>query len=260
MHKIPATVLSRCQRHEFRRIPVSEIVANLKLLAAEEKIEVDEDALLLIARQATGAMRDAISLLDQLASTGKRITLAMAQAVLGTATSQSVLAVIDALLARQPGAGLDAIHARAGRGQRPAPVRPPGGGLPAQPAAGAAGNADQVEATPEMRSQMARHAQALAVPELLRLIQTFNQAAVEMRASWQPALALEMAFLQAIELPEAPAPTAGRRRPGAQPQAKSPAGRPAAVEAARPPKTGRGRPGCPGAATAGQRARTEGCS
>ena len=70
VHKIPATVLSRCQRHEFRRIPVSEIVEHLKKIAGEEDLEVDEDALTLIARQATGAMRDAISLLDQLASTG----------------------------------------------------------------------------------------------------------------------------------------------------------------------------------------------
>ncbi len=118
-HKIPATVLSRCQRHEFRRIPVSEIAANLKLLAEDEKIEIDEEALLLVARQATGAMRDAISLLDQLASAGKRITLAMAQDVLGTATSQSVLAVIEALLARQPGAGLDAIHGALDAGSDP---------------------------------------------------------------------------------------------------------------------------------------------
>src|SRR5574338_1252634 len=69
VHKIPATVLSRCQRYEFRRIPVGEIVKHLRAMAKEEKLEVEEEALQLIARQATGAMRDAISLLDQLAST-----------------------------------------------------------------------------------------------------------------------------------------------------------------------------------------------
>src|SRR5512136_1481199 len=67
VHKIPATVLSRCQRHEFRRIPVMAIVDTLKLISKDEEIKADEDALILIARQATGAMRDAISLLDQLA-------------------------------------------------------------------------------------------------------------------------------------------------------------------------------------------------
>src|SRR5512145_2032487 len=70
VHKIPATVLSRCQRHEFRRIPVADIVAHLKQMAADEGIQVAPEALTLIARQSTGAMRDAISLLDQLSSTG----------------------------------------------------------------------------------------------------------------------------------------------------------------------------------------------
>jgi DNA polymerase-3 subunit gamma/tau len=224
-HKIPATVLSRCQRHEFRRIPVSEIAANLKLLADDEKIEVDEEALMLVARQATGAMRDAISLLDQLASAGRRITLTMAQDVLGTATSQSVLAVIEALLALQPGAGLDAIHAALDAGSDPRQFARQIVDYLRSLLLVAAGNADQVEATPEMRSQLARHAQALAVPELLRLIQAFNQAAVEMRASWQPALALEMAFLQAIELSEAPAAPAGAPPRGAAQQVKSPVGR-----------------------------------
>src|SRR5512142_1086868 len=98
VHKIPATVLSRCQRYEFRRIPVPDIVKHLKNMVKEEKLQVDEDALLLIARQATGAMRDAISLLDQLASTGQRVTLAEAQVVLGTATSRMVIDIVDAVL------------------------------------------------------------------------------------------------------------------------------------------------------------------
>jgi DNA polymerase-3 subunit gamma/tau len=233
VHKIPATVLSRCQRHEFRRIPVNEIVANLKVMAADEKIQIDEDALVLVARQATGALRDAISLLDQLASAGKRITLVMAQDVLGTATSQSVLAVVEALLARQPGAGLDAIHAALDAGSDPRQFARQLVDYLRSLLLVAAGNAAQVDATAEMRAQLARHAQALPVPELLRLIQAFNQAAVEMRASWQPALALEMAFLQALELPEAVS------KPSSQPPpVGNPAGRPAASAPARPPKPG----------------------
>jgi len=75
VHKIPATVLSRCQRHEFRRIPVNTIVELLKGLAKAEKLKVDDETLFMIARQSTGALRDAISLLDQLTSTGDVITL-----------------------------------------------------------------------------------------------------------------------------------------------------------------------------------------
>ena len=54
IHKIPATVLSRCKRHEFRRVPVDEIVANLKMIAKAENIQADDDALIQIARQSTG--------------------------------------------------------------------------------------------------------------------------------------------------------------------------------------------------------------
>lgn len=75
IHKIPATVLSRCQRHEFRRIPVQTIIEKLKLLCAQEHIEIEDEALSLVARQATGSLRDAISLIDQLSSIGKVITL-----------------------------------------------------------------------------------------------------------------------------------------------------------------------------------------
>ena len=119
MHKIPATVLSRCQRHEFRRIPVKEIIETLKKLADEEKIKAEPEALNLVARQATGSMRDAISLLDQLASAGKVITLKLAQDVLGTATSQTVLEVVEAMLKRQSASGLEAIHRSLDSGSDP---------------------------------------------------------------------------------------------------------------------------------------------
>jgi len=79
VHKIPATVLSRCQRHEFRRIPVLDIVSQLSRIAEAEGIDIEAEALTLVARQATGALRDAISLLDQLASTGQAVTLETAQ-------------------------------------------------------------------------------------------------------------------------------------------------------------------------------------
>ncbi len=97
VHKIPATVLSRCQRHEFRRIPVVEIVSHLKILAQGEKIQIEDSALNLIARQATGSMRDSISLLDQLASSGQSITLEITQDILGTAANQAVIDLVTAL-------------------------------------------------------------------------------------------------------------------------------------------------------------------
>ena len=207
IHKIPATILSRCQRYEFRRIPVNEIVKYLRKMADEEKLEVDEDALLLIARQATGAMRDAISLLDQLASTGQRVTLAEAQMVLGTATSSMVLDLVEAMLGEDAASGMKVIQSRAGRGHRRAPVCAPGGRLPAQRAAGAAW------ATPTRWTRRRRCARAwprmrmgFETPRLLDAIRLFNSAATDARSSWHLGLALELALAQAVEGEAEPAP------------------------------------------------------
>ena len=198
VHKIPATVLSRCQRHEFRRIPVAEIVAYLKALAKNEHIAVDAEALNLIARQSTGAMRDAISLLDQLASTGQKITLEVAQNVLGTAASQAVLQVMDTLLERQAASGLDRIHQALDSGSDPRQFARQLVDYLRDLLLIRMQSADQIDATAEVRAQMARHAQALDTAELLRMIRIFNQAANEARSAWQPALPLEMAFVEAL--------------------------------------------------------------
>ncbi|MBC8183318.1 DNA polymerase III subunit gamma/tau [candidate division KSB1 bacterium] len=64
-HKIPATIISRCQRFDFKRISINEIIDHLKIICQEEKIDIDNEALYLIARKAEGGMRDSQSLLDQ---------------------------------------------------------------------------------------------------------------------------------------------------------------------------------------------------
>jgi len=216
VHKIPATVLSRCQRHEFRRIPVVDIVANLKEIAEGEAVQYEEDALILIARQSTGAMRDAISLLDQLSSTGQKITLEMTRTVLGTAASQAVLDVVDALVATEAGQGLDHIHAALDAGSDPRQFARQIVDYLRELLLISMGNADQIDATAETRVQMARHAQAFEIQELLRVIRAFNHAATQARLAWQPSLPLEMAFVEALQKPgeSASAPqTAGPSHP-----------------------------------------------
>jgi DNA polymerase-3 subunit gamma/tau len=66
VHKVPATVASRCQRFDFRRVPLKAMVDRLRWVCDHESVEVEEAALELVARQSTGSLRDALSLLDQL--------------------------------------------------------------------------------------------------------------------------------------------------------------------------------------------------
>lgn len=199
VHKIPATVLSRCQRHEFRRIPLEIILKYLKELADQEKLEVSEQALILIARQATGSMRDAISLLDQLASSGSRITLEMAQTVLGTATSQMVIELVEAIISRNAASGLERIHQALDSGSDPRQFARQIVDYLRNLLLVRLGNADQVDATGEQRTIMARQSQAFEKDHLLETLQLFNAAASELRSGWQPGLPLELALAHAID-------------------------------------------------------------
>jgi DNA polymerase-3 subunit gamma/tau len=218
IHKIPPTVLSRCQRHEFRRVPVDEIVSHLRRIATEEAIPADDEALTLIARQSAGGMRDAISLLDQLASTGTRITLQLAQTVLGTATSQTVLDLIGSILDRQPASGLESIHRALDAGADPRSlarqiVEYLRGLMLVQ-----MGNIDQVEAAQEVKQQMESHAKSFDSSEVLRMMKVFNTAATDLRGGWQPSLNLELALAEVMDVPgesprsAAPATPSGTRQ------------------------------------------------
>jgi DNA polymerase-3 subunit gamma/tau len=220
IHKIPATVLSRCQRHEFRRVPIDEIVKNLKEIAATENIQADEEALTLIARQSAGGMRDAQSLLDQLSSTGTKITLALAQQVLGTATSQTVLDVINSILDHHPAHGLETIHHALDSGADPRSlarqiVEYTRGLMLIQ-----MGNPDQVEATREVKTQMEAHAKAFNTSDVLRMMKIFNNAATDLRGGWQPSLSLELALAEVIDAPAEIAQVAISSPQGATPRTK----------------------------------------
>lgn len=226
IHKIPATILSRCQRHEFRRVPVDEIVANLKKIVKAENIQADDDALIQIARQSAGGMRDAQSLLDQLASTGDRITLTLAQTVLGTATSQSVLDILTSIMEHDPAHGLESIHKALDAGADPRSlarqlVEYLRGLMLIQ-----MGNANQVEATADVKKQMQTHARSFTTSDVLRIMKAFNNAATDLRGGWQPSLSLELALAEVLDAPNEPtqSPAAPRQttpRPAPLPMGES---------------------------------------
>ncbi len=199
VHKIPATVLSRCQRHEFRRIPVQDIIKFLRTKAIEEGLSVEEDTLTLIARQATGSLRDAISLLDQLASMGQMLTLEMAQTVLGTATNQAVMNLVEAIRMKNSAEGLKQIQQALDAGTDPRQFARQMVEYLRNLLLVQMENASSVDAPAEIRMQMGQHAQAFARSDLLRIIRGFNDAAVDLRSGWQASLPLELAFAEALE-------------------------------------------------------------
>lgn len=99
VHKLPATILSRTQRFNFRLVDQQKVIDHLKFIAKQEKIKVDDDALPLIADHGEGSFRDSINLLDQLANVaGGKITAKDVEKSLGLAPQKSITALIDALL------------------------------------------------------------------------------------------------------------------------------------------------------------------
>ncbi|MFC1551029.1 DNA polymerase III subunit gamma/tau [Candidatus Latescibacterota bacterium] len=95
-HKIPATVLSRCQRYDFHRLSINDIAKKLKTITKADNISIDESSILLIARRASGAMRDAESIIEQLkASRGEMITVADVNEVLGIADKEVFYRIIE---------------------------------------------------------------------------------------------------------------------------------------------------------------------
>ena len=96
-HKIPATIHSRCQRFDFRRVTVEEIAEHLALVAKGSGIEADEEALRMIAIQSEGGMRDALSLLDQCGVMARKVTAATVREVLGIVGRDTLRELVQAI-------------------------------------------------------------------------------------------------------------------------------------------------------------------
>ena len=118
VHKIPATILSRCQRFDFKLISTARLTTHLTEILRSEKIDAAPEAVRLVARQAAGSVRDGLSLLDQtIAYVGtERLTAEVTADVLGIADRQLLVALTVAVLDRDPGAALRLIARAADRG------------------------------------------------------------------------------------------------------------------------------------------------
>ena len=97
IHKVPATIISRCQRYDFRRIRQEDLVTRLKYIAEQEHLALDPEAAELMARLSDGGMRDAISLLDRCAAFGDTITAQLTAEAAGAAGRDYLLRILEAL-------------------------------------------------------------------------------------------------------------------------------------------------------------------
>ncbi len=110
VHKIPSTILSRCQRFDFHRITPEAIAKRVMYVAGQENIDLTEDSALLIARIADGALRDALSLLDRCSGSGEKITPDIVSAAAGLAQKGYLFSLVNAIKDRDVSSAFELIN------------------------------------------------------------------------------------------------------------------------------------------------------
>ena len=225
-HTIPATIISRCQRFDFRRIPLSDIVGRLTQIATEEGISIEPRAIEYIALQASGSLRDAISLLDQLtAYASDTISLGQIQSILGTVASQAVAELADRVIDRDVTQGLALINQVTTEGTEPRHFnRDLVDYLRRMLLLKMGDGAEMLRATASETeiTTMDQQAERIEPQRLLRTIRLFNAAAQEMKSGFLPQLPLELAFIESCEEQRLAPPAAEPRTVKPAQAAKSP--------------------------------------
>src|SRR5438445_791434 len=213
-HKIPQTILSRCQHFTFRRIPRREVVDTLKRVTAAEGITIDDRSLSALARASDGSLRDALSLLDQaVAFGGKRVEAEQLMILLGAVPHELLRGALEAIPARRAAGALKALAAVQDHGSD---VRQFCGELMEHvrnllvarivPDAG-----DLIELGPEEQAEIKADAARLTVDHIQELFRIFMQAEDGIRASQYPWFVVEMAAVRACRVVQAQAaPSPGR--------------------------------------------------
>ncbi len=213
-HRLPDTIVSRCQRHDFRRVPLDELIGKLERIAVAEGIGADREALELIARNATGSLRDAESLLDQLMAMGDEIHIAEVRDLLGTPAETAVSELIDAMVSGNAEEGLVALNAAVDQGVDARQLRDRllqylRGLLLIQTGA----DAELLRVADEDLRRMREQAAKLPTRELAAAIHRVNEARPSADLT-QPTLGLELALVETVlslHSPDAETATPGRR-------------------------------------------------
>jgi DNA polymerase-3 subunit gamma/tau len=202
-HKIPQTILSRCQHFTFRRIPRREVIDTIQRVAQAEGIAIDERSLSALARASDGSMRDALSLLDQaVAFGGKRVAADDLMTLLGSVPHELLRGVLDATLARDAAGALRSLAAVQDYG---CDVRQFSGELMEHVrnllvAKVVADADDLIELGPEEQAEIKADAGRLSLDHIQELFRVVLEAEDGIRTSQHPWYVVEMAVVRACRV------------------------------------------------------------
>ncbi|GAC1349208.1 MAG: DNA polymerase III subunit gamma/tau [Ktedonobacteraceae bacterium] len=203
VHKMLPTVLSRCQRFDFKRITTRQIVAHLEYVADQEQIKIERSAAELIARAAAGGMRDALSLLDQaIAYSGTEISLPQVQAMLGVADPRAIYKLVTHVSQLDSAAVLHLIHelSEAGADLRQLNNQVGEYWRALMLAKAGADVTSILDLTEDEAREILQMTRLFELEQLTEFARIFAQNDLVQKNQGTPQLGLELAFLQCIEL------------------------------------------------------------
>ncbi len=202
IHKVPMTILSRCQRFDFHRIPLQQLVERLRYICVKEQVEIDEDSLYLIARKADGGMRDAQSVLDQLISfSGQTISSQQVVHTLGLVQQELFIRWQEIMQQRDFDAALQFVHDLVFNGYDLVEFLH---GLAEHfrhlLTLKLTGNSDLLDLPADLRPRYVEFASQLEDGDLLRCLDLVTAAVYPLKNSAQPRLHLEMLVLKLLKM------------------------------------------------------------
>ena len=227
--RVLPTILSRCQRFDFRRIPLEALERHLTWIAEQETIPIQPEALHVVAQRAQGGLRDAESLLDQLSLLPGPIQADAVWDLLGAVPEQELLTLVTAMSSGEPVALLEATRTLLDRGRDAGSVLQGLAGILRDLVlmAAAPDRPELTSVSPQFRDQLPELAKAIGRGRLLQWQSQLRGTEQQLRQSVQPRLWLEVLLLGLLSeptAPQAPVPTSSQPpRPSAATAAPTPA-------------------------------------
>jgi len=234
--RVLPTILSRCQRFDFRRIPLDALEQHLTWIAEQESIAIQPEAIHVVAQRSQGGLRDAESLLDQLSLLPPPIEANAVWDLLGAVPEQELLALAQAMTSSEPVALLEATRNLLDRGRDPGAVLQGLAGVLRDLVlmAAAPNRPELTGVSPQFRDQLPELAKSIGRTRLLQWQAQLRGAEQQLRQSVQPRLWLEVLLLGLLAEPMSPALATAPRTPQAIP---APAAVPVPVTADAPTPT-----------------------
>lgn len=195
--RVLPTIISRCQRFDFRRIPIEAMVSHLSAIATKENININSEALQLVAQNAQGGLRDAESLLDQLSLLSGQVTIERVWDLVGTCSELDLMQLLRAIAANKPETVLDCARAVMDRGREPINILQNLAGFYRDLliAKTAPSRSDLVAVTAATWQALCEEADKLDIDNILAGQQHLAKSEIQLKNTTQPRLWLEVTLL-----------------------------------------------------------------